>query len=246
MNQDSDLQRQIVLLLLPYVDTPDDRKGLLSESWGLGNPLIGDIDLTGAPRDFTLRLIRESGEHGRRDDKYPIELVLESVWHMVGMDKRQEIDGILEQLRSGGASFDPVQDRQPFEPELVQTAVGERFLFMSRRAILAEEYAAFLNDTSSDEQAAPSFELGWSGREPRPKALGKPVVGINYADAEAYARWLSEATQRPYRLPTLEEWKGGYQSRQIEVEAGLSEWTATSNAAGEAALKRGRLSRLWF
>ncbi|UCC51169.1 MAG: hypothetical protein JSV68_18980 [Anaerolineaceae bacterium] len=54
MNQHSDLQNQIVRLLLPFVDTPDDRKGLLNTSWGLGNPMIGDIDLTGAPRDFVL------------------------------------------------------------------------------------------------------------------------------------------------------------------------------------------------
>jgi hypothetical protein len=185
-------------------------------------------------------LIRESGEHGRRDDKYPIELVLESIWHRVGVDKRRQIDTVLEQLRSGGASFDPIQNRLPFEPELVQTAVGERVLFVGRRAILAEEYAAFLNATSPEKQAAPGFDLGWSGREPLRKALGKPVVGIKYADAEAYARWLSEVTERPYRLPTLEEWKASYQNNQIEIEADLSEWTATPDAAGEAALRRGR------
>ncbi|UCC53477.1 MAG: SUMF1/EgtB/PvdO family nonheme iron enzyme [Anaerolineaceae bacterium] len=240
MNQHSDLQSQIVRLLLPYVDTPDDRKGLLNTSWGLGNPMIGDIDLTGAPRDFVLRLIQESAEYGRRDGKYPIELVLESIWHLSGSDKQREIDLILEQLRSGLGSFDPVQDRLPFEPELVQTAEGEHLLFMSRRAILAEEYAAFLNGSDPNEQAAPGFDAGWSGREPRPMAQGKPVVGINYAAAEAYARWLAEATSRPYRLPTLAEWKQGFESGKIDVVADLSEWTATTDQAGEASLRLGR------
>ncbi len=240
MEQNSDLQRQIVSLLLPYVDTPDDRKGLLSESWGLGNPLIGEVDLTGAPREFLIRLIQESAEHGRRDEKYPIELVLESVWHRVGEDRRQAIDAILEQLRSGGVSFDPLHDRLPFEPELVQTAVGEGILFLGRRAVLAEEYAAFLDAVSPEEQAAPSFEAGWAGRVPRNRSLGKPVLGIKFADAEAYVRWLSAVTERPYRLPTVEEWKQGYQNQHIVVDVGLSEWTATSDAAGEVALRRGR------
>ncbi len=34
-----------------------------------------------------------------------------------------------------------------------------------------------------------------------------PVVGISAADAAAYCRWLAEATQRPVRLPTEQEWE---------------------------------------
>ncbi|MBA8909678.1 MULTISPECIES: SUMF1/EgtB/PvdO family nonheme iron enzyme [Aminobacter] len=33
-----------------------------------------------------------------------------------------------------------------------------------------------------------------------------PVTGVSYLDAEAYARWYSEATGETWRLPTDEEW----------------------------------------
>jgi len=38
------------------------------------------------------------------------------------------------------------------------------------------------------------------------KASNVPVTGITVADAQAYAKWLSERTGKIYRLPTVEEW----------------------------------------
>ena len=37
----------------------------------------------------------------------------------------------------------------------------------------------------------------------------QPVVGISWQDADAYCRWLSEATGKAYRLPRDAEWEYG-------------------------------------
>ena len=55
----------------------------------------------------------------------------------------------------------------------------------------------------------------WS--DPRFNRPNQPVVGVSWYEAEAYANWLAVQMERPYRLPTEQEWKqaakhpkGGY------------------------------------
>jgi len=42
---------------------------------------------------------------------------------------------------------------------------------------------------------------------PQPGGASRPVVNVSFADAQAYARWLSETTGRRYRLPNEAEWE---------------------------------------
>jgi serine/threonine-protein kinase PpkA len=35
----------------------------------------------------------------------------------------------------------------------------------------------------------------------------RPVINVSWEDAKAYAKWLSEATGKRYRLPTESEWE---------------------------------------
>ncbi|MGF1526958.1 MAG: SUMF1/EgtB/PvdO family nonheme iron enzyme [Candidatus Competibacterales bacterium] len=58
------------------------------------------------------------------------------------------------------------------------------------------EYDRFCNATGQ----RPPEDQGW-GRGQR------PVIGISWDDAKAYARWLGEQTGRPYRLLTEAEWE---------------------------------------
>ena len=61
------------------------------------------------------------------------------------------------------------------------------------------EYDRFLQLTDTE---APPF---WT--DPRFAHPDQPVVGVSWFDAVAYARWLSDATGLPLRLPSEAEWE---------------------------------------
>lgn len=67
---------------------------------------------------------------------------------------------------------------------------------MGRYEITFAEYDLFAEATGRDK---PDDE-GW-GRDNR------PVINISLEDASAYAKWLSEQTNRHYRLPTEAQWE---------------------------------------
>jgi len=67
---------------------------------------------------------------------------------------------------------------------------------IGRYPVTFEEYAAFAEAT----QREPPGDEGW-GRGTR------PVINVSWEDAVAYAQWLSEQTEKSYRLPTEAEWE---------------------------------------
>ena len=67
---------------------------------------------------------------------------------------------------------------------------------IGRYPVTFEEYAAFAEAT----QREPPGDEGW-GRGTR------PVINVSWEDAVAYVQWLSEQTEKSYRLPTEAEWE---------------------------------------
>ncbi|WP_101756968.1 bifunctional serine/threonine-protein kinase/formylglycine-generating enzyme family protein [Oceanicoccus sp. KOV_DT_Chl] len=79
---------------------------------------------------------------------------------------------------------------------VVQTRTNDLAIALSQHEITFAQYDQYAQHT---EQTLPD-DAGW-GRENR------PVVSVNFTQAKAYAKWLSEQTGEKYRLPNQAEWQ---------------------------------------
>lgn len=68
--------------------------------------------------------------------------------------------------------------------------------YIGRYEITNIEYKEFLAATKKKVMIPPN----WTGDM-------QPAVGVSWDEANAYAAWLSDITQKKYRLPTEEEWE---------------------------------------
>jgi formylglycine-generating enzyme required for sulfatase activity len=93
---------------------------------------------------------------------------------------------------------------------------------ITRTLITNRQYAAFVRATGHrapdvDRATWKGYHLihpwsrtrkfAWSGGKPPKGRLDHPVVLVSFADARAYAAWLSKVTQWHWRLPTEAEWE---------------------------------------
>jgi formylglycine-generating enzyme required for sulfatase activity len=72
---------------------------------------------------------------------------------------------------------------------------------IGRAPVTCAEYRAFVIAT---DHPTPPY---WAGDEPPEALLDHPVVEVSWNDARTYCRWLSAATDRPFRLPSEAEWE---------------------------------------
>ena len=99
---------------------------------------------------------------------------------------------------------------------------------MGKHEVTVAEYKAFCIAAGRTMPDAPSW--GWIDNH--------PIVNVNFDDANAYCKWLSETTGKNYRLPTEAEWeyaaRGGTKSNNFIYSGGnISEDVAwSSNNAG--------------
>ena len=101
-----------------------------------------------------------------------------------------------------GSESDNVRERPQHQVTLPDYRIG-------KYPVTYCDYAVFLKQT---KRAAPA-RVGWVVNQPPADKLDHPVVGVSWEDAHAYCEWLSNMTQRPYRLPTEAEWEKAARGR---------------------------------
>ena len=109
-----------------------------------------------------------------------------------------------------------------YENEPRRAPVHTPAFAITRTPITNAQYAAFVGATGHpapdvDVKTWASYQLvhpyertrrhAWSAVRPPAGRADHPVVMVSHDDARAYARWLSEATGRSWRLPTEAEWE---------------------------------------
>lgn len=84
------------------------------------------------------------------------------------------------------------------------------------------QYAEFIRATG---RLAPP-ELAWNGQTPAADQWDAPVTGVTFTDALDYCAWLSDQTQRSYRLPHEAAWE--YAASVGAITWGAArEWTCS-------------------
>ena len=84
------------------------------------------------------------------------------------------------------------RDEQPIQ----EVTFGAPFA-LAKYEVTFDQYDQFTTATGRARAALP---LGW-------ERTNRPVVNVSWADANAYAEWLSAETGRRYRLPSEAEWE---------------------------------------
>lgn len=140
--------------------------------------------------------------------------------------ERMEVGDLLGQLG------DPRPGVLSREPELIEIPAGPFLMGRSKYSLTLTafaiakypvtnaQYRFFIEDGGYTPQWQTCWtEAGWNwlqGKErrlpyywddPANNAPNQPVVGVSWYEAIAYTRWLSQATGKPYRLPTEAEWE---------------------------------------
>ena len=137
---------------------------------------------------------------------------VEVVWSLsLGLKTDAEIQSVevfRDRLRSGGAgpamvvlptgrfrmgdlSGDGYDDERP-----VRTVTISRRIAMGQYPVTFEDYDLYV--------------LAMGAKRPGDEGWGRgirPVINVNWADAQAYATWLSAQTGKTYRLPSESEWE---------------------------------------
>jgi formylglycine-generating enzyme required for sulfatase activity len=102
-----------------------------------------------------------------------------------------EIPGGTFQMGSSDCAADNSSDECPQRRVAIQSFESGQY------EVTFDEYAAFV--LGADDVELPNDEGRGRG--------SRPVINVSWNNAKAYARWLSEVTGDPYRLPTEAEWE---------------------------------------
>jgi formylglycine-generating enzyme required for sulfatase activity len=99
--------------------------------------------------------------------------------------------------------------------------VTVRAFYVDEYEVTCQEYARFVK---AEKYAAPP---GWRNGQYPPNAAKRPVTGVNWDDANAYANWAGK------KLPTEEQWEFAARGPEGRAYPWGNEWKAgMANASG--------------
>jgi formylglycine-generating enzyme required for sulfatase activity len=104
------------------------------------------------------------------------------------------IEPVMQLIKAGSftmGSNDGNEDEKP-----PHTVTIDKDFYIGRFEVTNVEYNEFIRATKKKTMIPPNWTTDM-----------QPAVGVSWDDANAYAAWLSDLTQKKYRLPTEEEWE---------------------------------------
>lgn len=115
---------------------------------------------------------------------------------------------------------DPGRDKDARKDEQPQHTLYLPEYYLAKTPVTNAQYAAFVDITG--HRSPFSWE---EGKPPRGEG-DHPVVGVSWHDAVAYCNWLTEKTDKPYRLPSEAEWEKGARGADGRIYPWGNGWDA--------------------
>jgi serine/threonine-protein kinase len=163
-----------------------------------------------------------------------------------GVRRRSLAGQNVEILFSNGREKDATPSpTKPFEPEMLLIPAGEFLMgsdlrkdmnaddneqpqhelylpgyYIARTPVTNAQYLAFVQDAG---WRPPDH---WKKRKPPKGKETHPVDHVSWSDAIAYCKWLSEATGKPFRLPTEAEWEKAARGTDGGIYPWGNQWDA--------------------
>ena len=165
------------------------------------------------PQGSHLLIVRAPG---RADVRYPVHMTRLGRWDGYGDAGENPGPVVLPAAETLGAgdvyvaagTFVAGGDPAALDPEPRRAVFLPGFV-ITRTPVTNAEYLAFMNDLAmqGNAEAAMRFAPRIAGQAGFTWKADLPVVLIDRACAQAYARWLFQKTGLPWRLPTALEWE---------------------------------------
>ena len=108
-----------------------------------------------------------------------------------------EFGPVMLVIPSGSFTMGSPENEADRSADEVQHAVSiKRHFAIGKYQVTFAEYELFARATDRETPSDHNFGKG-----------RRPVIDVSWDEARAYAKWLSELTEQPYRLPTEAEWE---------------------------------------